>query len=296
MTTTLAVEPAAIADAAERFAHDIATHEMTVLHDDGLYRHLRFVRIDTADDGTQSRSSLYWFDLATWPGVLVINGDMGSYTFGGTTEKDMLVFFRGKQQINPGYWGQKVRGDMGLREYSEDAFCEHVTEAVDDYADTLQRKLLASRCAELGIPLTTDGSRVPLYGRITDVPAALLADIKPQVDQFMAALRAAVDEDVLKNPDIVTSEDAYNAVADFAFFRAPMDRYEPDKKPDYKFDSWDWDLTTWTYQYLWCCHAVTWGIARYDAATAAVHPAIETVELPAGPARKRCGAHTAARP
>lgn len=31
-------------DIAARFARDTAQHEMTVLHDDGLYRHLRFQR------------------------------------------------------------------------------------------------------------------------------------------------------------------------------------------------------------------------------------------------------------
>lgn len=29
-------------------------------------------------------------------------------------------------------------------------------------------------------------------------------------------------------------------------------------------DTWEWDLADWTPQFLWCCHAIVWGIARYD--------------------------------
>ena len=59
----------------ERFAKDTATHAMTILRDDGLYRHLRFKRPNT---------SSYYFDIITWPGYLAITGDMGA--------KSLLVF------------------------------------------------------------------------------------------------------------------------------------------------------------------------------------------------------------
>jgi hypothetical protein len=35
---------------------------------------------------------------------------------------------------------------------------------------------------------------------------------------------------------------------------------------------WDHDLTEYTHRFLWCCHAIVWGIAMYDAARQA-HPA-----------------------
>jgi hypothetical protein len=34
-------------------------------------------------------------------------------------------------------------------------------------------------------------------------------------------------------------------------------------------DSWEWDLKTWSVQYLWCCHAIVWAIAQYRAEKAA---------------------------
>src|SRR5580692_6155935 len=94
-------------DVAECFQRDTANHEMTVLHDDGLYRHLRFMQVITDElTGKQSRSSFYWFDLVTWPGNLVINGDMETFAF--ARSDDMFGFFRG-DRINPGYWAEKVR-------------------------------------------------------------------------------------------------------------------------------------------------------------------------------------------
>lgn len=71
---------------AARFAREMAGHEMTVLHDDGLYRHLRFT-------SNLRGHGEYWFYLITWPGCLTIRGDYGNaYTF--TREPDMLPFFR----------------------------------------------------------------------------------------------------------------------------------------------------------------------------------------------------------
>ena len=32
-------------------------------------------------------------------------------------------------------------------------------------------------------------------------------------------------------------------------------------------DSWEWDNTSYTFRFLWCLYAITWGIRQYDAAT-----------------------------
>ncbi|MFD7661258.1 hypothetical protein [Streptomyces sp. NPDC059788] len=50
---------------AERFARDTARHAMTVLHADGLYRHLRF---------TAPEQGRFPFELITWPYNLVAQG------------------------------------------------------------------------------------------------------------------------------------------------------------------------------------------------------------------------------
>ena len=77
----------------ERMLSATADHKLTILHNDGLYRHIRF---------KNPKSIFYWFDLITWPGVLVFKGDMGCYVF--SRLDDMFEFFTGPT-INPGYWG-----------------------------------------------------------------------------------------------------------------------------------------------------------------------------------------------
>lgn len=42
-------------------------------------------------------------------------------------------------------------------------------------------------------------------------------------------------------------------------------------------DSWEWDLTKYTYQYIWCCYAIAWGIRQYDLTKAAINPEAKSV-------------------
>jgi hypothetical protein len=103
----------------------VRPHEMTVLHDDGLYRHLRF---KSPDQGA------YWFDLITWPGCLTVRGDLNTgYTFARVT--DMFEFFRGKR-INPHYWAEKLDADMNsVKAYSEDRFKQIVVDLLAEFAE-----------------------------------------------------------------------------------------------------------------------------------------------------------------
>lgn len=109
---------------AAAFKRDTAKHQLTVLHDDGLYRHLRY---------RNPENSAYWFDVITWPGSLTIRGDLGAaYTF--SRLPDMFEFFRGKR-INPHYWSEKLDNlRPSVQVYSEDLFrqlvVEHFVDAV----------------------------------------------------------------------------------------------------------------------------------------------------------------------
>jgi hypothetical protein len=112
------------------FLKDVAGHEMTVRHDDGLYRSARFCKPKSWSMG---------FDITTWPGYLCISGDMGCYVF--SRVPDMFEFFRcdipGKTglHVDLGYWAQKVaaadRAD-GLKEYSPDLFRAGIARWLDD--------------------------------------------------------------------------------------------------------------------------------------------------------------------
>lgn len=112
---------------ASRFARDTAGHQMTVLHDDGLYRHVRFT-------SNPRGYGEYWFDLITWPGRLAMVGDIGTdYVF--SRQPDMFTFFRADRRwgINPHYWAEKLGGGRN---------------SVKAYSETLLRQLVAERFVE----------------------------------------------------------------------------------------------------------------------------------------------------
>ena len=113
----------------ERFLNDVSSHEMHILHEDGVYRHIRFKKPNT---------SCYHFDLITYPGYLVYSGDMGCYVF--SRLNDMFEFFRADKRnrdglyINTGYWAEKLQAVNGNRnsadamEFDEDAFRKVINE------------------------------------------------------------------------------------------------------------------------------------------------------------------------
>lgn len=124
----------------EQFSKDTATHEMTVLRDDGVYRHLRFKK---------PSSSSYYFDLVTWPGLLAITGDMGSNLF--CRLDDMFAFFRTDRGhgsgINPGYWNEKLICDGerdGAKEFDEEAF----TRVINEYRTEWMRQMKESKSSK----------------------------------------------------------------------------------------------------------------------------------------------------
>jgi hypothetical protein len=103
---------------AARFERETAEHVLTIIHDDGLYRHLRCRAPDTW---------AYGYDVVTWPGYLAIVGDAGDFVF--SRVRDMFEFFESDSgRINPDYWSQKLQAPRpaGARVYSHDALVERV--------------------------------------------------------------------------------------------------------------------------------------------------------------------------
>ena len=113
-----------------QFLGDVANHEMTIIRDEGVNRHLRFKKPGT---------SAYYFDIITWPGNLCFTGDMGTFVF--SRIDDMFAFFRMDDRdwnknpnglsINPGYWSEKITATTrhgGHEEWDEDEFVRRVNE------------------------------------------------------------------------------------------------------------------------------------------------------------------------
>ncbi|RBO72836.1 hypothetical protein [Microbacterium sp. H6] len=107
-------------------------HELVVLHEDGLYRHLRFKAPGT---------SMWHWDVITWPGSLAIRGDIGE-GFIFTRTQNMLRFFDQGQApgwINADYWAEKLdRGSRSVKEFSSKSFRDWLQKAVEDRDDAAE--------------------------------------------------------------------------------------------------------------------------------------------------------------
>lgn len=206
-------------DTSERFEAEIAEHVMTVIRDDGEYRHLRFSR-----PNTRAMS----FDLLTWPGHLCYTGDMGTYVF--SRVRDMFEFFRSPKadwrDINLSYWAEKVLASDrdGIKEFSDEIFAQNVWEALNESLDGL-----------------------------------LSHDLTPEQ---VAQIREDVELDVINEAECNGESAGIRAAMDFQY-----------ESVDLFTDFWEVDSSTYTHRYTWCCHAIVWGIAQYDAAKTEAVPA-----------------------
>lgn len=125
------------AHAWEQFRKNTERHGLTVLHNDGLYRHLRM-----AEPGT----GIWSWNVVTWPGRLWVGGDIGQ-GFVWSRVPDMLDFFDtspygdyygdGSPFLQYDYWAEKLDracSDHAMR-YSPDLFLRLVRERLQDHVD-----------------------------------------------------------------------------------------------------------------------------------------------------------------
>lgn len=128
----------------ESFLKDVSKHEMTIIRDDGVHRHLRMKKPQSGD---------MYFDIVTYPHFLVYSGDMGCYVF--SRIDDMFEFFRAglrdpaKLQINEGYWAEKLEATDkpdGHKSYSPARFERYVNDRVKEL---LENELDEESCEDL---------------------------------------------------------------------------------------------------------------------------------------------------
>jgi hypothetical protein len=229
-------------DVFERFTHDTASHEMTVLHDDGLYRHVRFMN---------PKSSGYWFDLLTVPGMLVFCGDGDSFVF--RRIPDMFAFFRGKVgRIDPHYWSEKLAADPGsVMAYDQDLFEQQVKEHVAD--------AIRYRAAPRGISRAV--KNLLENGDITWEGGARRELEQFEFSSYRASCWCGANE--LLTDDIDATGWGYQHA------RKTDHRHGAKVEPLGCFtfdDTLEWSFRDYHWWFLWACHAIVWGIARYDAA------------------------------
>ena len=118
----------------KRFDEDTAKHTMDIQLDDGLNRRIVF---------SNNGSSCYQYVIHTWPGYLMVTGDMGTYVF--RRIEDMFEFFSTgspNYRINTGYWSEKLEAidshcgaDASIKEYKDENFRTMIKEVFDDWVD-----------------------------------------------------------------------------------------------------------------------------------------------------------------
>lgn len=141
-------------DILKQFRKDVARHEMHVIRDDGLDRHIRFIKPD---------SNTYYFDLITWKGHLCYTGDMGTFVFWRVD--DMFTFFRSKDitRVDVRYWAEKVIAEdmpTGVMEYSPEKFRDEVEHWFATYSEDMdeeEREILHDRLADEVLGYANDG-------------------------------------------------------------------------------------------------------------------------------------------
>ncbi len=120
----------------EEFMEDVASHRMTALLDQGVYRHLDFRQADGSWN--------HGFHIITTPWRLIVTGDMGTWVF--SRLEDMFCFFRTDGgRVNPSYWSEKVvngvhGGSDGCKDYDGDAYRQRLIDSLDDYGITKKKK------------------------------------------------------------------------------------------------------------------------------------------------------------
>lgn len=193
-------------DVKSSFLSDVEKHEMTVLLDHNVYRHIRFQR---------QGDSHFWFELVTWPNHLSIGGDMGTYVFART--EDMFRFFRRDDlSINEDYWAEKVVSS------DRTPVKEFRVEAVRQWF--------------------RDNLRCHLEGWSKSQRSVIVQQVRELFD--------CIDD--MSEEDVRRAIDGIDVDGDMVFC-----------------DMWEVDFTTYTHRFLWCLHAIVWGIQQYDGAKVA---------------------------
>lgn len=243
------------------FADQTSAHQLTVLHDDGLYRHLRMRAL--------GQGNVCGWDITTWPGHLATSGDIaGGFVF--SRIEDMLQFFDcsnranyysdGSPSIDFRYWAEKLVGTDNynrVRSYSRDLFLRQVredleeddelgTEAqaehekrlevaqrvctraevdLDDYLALLRR---GDDHAHLGLEIDeSSADECEYFGQ--DIPVFSPADFR----QDLLAAAAEVDEDATSAHEWLRDHDDV-----------------------FGTDTWEWELSDFNIHFLFACYAL----------------------------------------
>lgn len=212
----------------ETFLSDVSKHKMTVLLDNGVYRHLQF----------SSGSFNQQFDIVTYPWHLVFSGDMGCYVF--SRLDDMFAFFRTRPEeenglhINTGYWGEKLEAiarHTGYHKYNPELARENVKRRVDEWIEE----------SEIS---------------------------KEDAEELREHLDEEINYEDGMHEAMRTISGFSHKVGEEAYWAQDTRSLAKSKSPNFKEfcfqDIYEWTWEDYTYHYVWCCYAVAYAVKSYD--------------------------------
>lgn len=255
------------------FLDQTKDHRLSVLREDGLYRHLRL---------QQPGTRIWSWDVITWPGYLATAGDVADgYMF--TRLLDMVDFFTlsgssrdyysdGAPAIDLRYWAEKLCGGRShdVKSYSHQRFLALVDEHLAENE-------------ELG-----DAAQVE-YDKTVDVAKAVCSRRGVDFDAYVEDLRA---HDGYSTFDLEIDPDDPD---ELEYFEQPLPEHSPaqrrqeilddarwhnnteheahtwlgDNEKYVGTDTWEWDLREYDSDFLFACYGIDLAISRYRAHVAA---------------------------
>ncbi|MGW7726298.1 hypothetical protein ACWGJ6_23550 [Streptomyces canus] len=235
------------AEIAAHVARDVADAKMTVLREEGLYRHIEFT-------GLQGWSRII---LVTWPYNLLVAGSHGSYHFErfGPDTEDMFDWLRGIR-VEPDRWASKlVNGADSVREYDRDRLVAQVkaevAEAVKEGAPRGLRAAVREQILESDRLVSKDWAMQMVY----DFEHGVI---------YRAECTCGASKD----------HDSYDEAVTWEFYRhrpAGDHKVKVREIGGFAFsDVGDWNLDKVSYHFVYQCHAASWAIGQDDAARKAV--------------------------
>jgi hypothetical protein len=85
---------------------------------------------------------------------------------------------------------------------------------------------------------------------------AIVTEVAEAAAEEWPGLTEAVKAEILDSGALYHRDGAYEVVNGFV--------HEVGKRRFEFTDTWEWNASDWTFRFLWCCHAIVWGIAAYD--------------------------------
>ncbi|MCM2392633.1 hypothetical protein [Streptomyces albipurpureus] len=242
--------PAAAGDtkASDHFQSDFAEATLKAVREDGLYRHVEFA-------APKSMSHLI---LVTWPYNLLVAGSHGSFHFErfGPDTEDMFAWLRGIR-VEPDRWASKlVNGRSSVAEYDRSRMITTIKERV---AEAIENDW-APEGLEHAVRQEILGSH--------------RLDMKDTAFQLLSGFEHGGKYEAKCECGKQVERDSYGAALTWRSLGHDLNGLggghdvEIRQTAGFDFDDLsEWDVDKLSYPFVYQCHAASWAIGQYDAAS-----------------------------